>query len=338
MLKAVFENGTVNVVPQSRPVPAPGEALVRVVMAGICNTDVELHKGYYGFSGTPGHEFTGVVEAAPDAPELIGRRVTADINIAPNPDSRRGASGPGADIAQSRAPALLPARQAGHRHAPGRTVLGILGKDGAFASFLTIPLENLRFIPDGLPDEKAVFAEPLAAALEVAQQVLVKATDRVLVLGDGKLGILAALGLRLWNPGIVLAGRHPEKLAIAAAQGVTTALSRDVTGPFDLIIEATGRAEGIGQALDRVRPEGTIVLKTTVAGNASINLSRVVVDEITLLGSRCGDIDLALDHLARGLVDPSGLVEAVYPMERFPEAFERAMKPGARKVLLRMDG
>lgn len=336
MPRVLFENGTIGVVPQAKPVPAPGEALVRVVMAGICNTDVELFKGYYGFTGTPGHEFTGVVEAAPDAPVLIGKRVTADINIAP--PARASEPAPGGPDAQSGPSALPPARRTDHRHTPGRTVLGILGKEGAFASYLTIPQENLRFIPDGLPDEKAVFAEPLAAALEAAQQALIKATDRVLVLGDGKLGVLAALGLRLWNPGIVLAGRHPEKLAIAAAQGVRTALSKEVSGPFDLIVEATGRAEGIGQALDLIRPEGTIVLKTTVAGQSSINLSRVVVDEITLLGSRCGDIDLALDHLARGLVDPSGLVEAIYPLERFPEAFERAMRPGARKVLIRMDG
>lgn len=312
MLSVHFDKGTMALTERPVPQPGPEEALVRVLLAGICNTDIELLKGYMSFSGTPGHEFVGLVEHAPSAPWLEGRRVTADINAAPGAGD--------------------------HRHTPNRRTLGIHGWDGAFAHFLCAPVATLQTIPEGLPDEAAVFAEPLAAALEVGQQVHIRATDRVAVLGDGKLGLLAAMGLRHLCPGLVLSGRHPEKLALAEAHGVRTVLAADVRGPFDLVVEATGRPEGLQAALDLVRPEGTIVLKSTTEAKASLDVSRVVVQEITLVGSRCGNTALALDHLARGLVDPSGLVEAVYPLERFVEAFEQAARPGARKVLVRMDG
>jgi len=310
MLRVLFDQGTIALAERPVPRPGPDEALVRVLLAGICNTDLELLKGYMNFSGTPGHEFVGRVERAPSAPWLEGRRVTADINAAPGPGD--------------------------HRHAPERRTLGIHAWDGAFAEYLCAPTANLHPIPDGLPDESAVFAEPLAAALEVGQQVHIRATDRVAVLGDGKLGLLVALGLRHLCPGLVLSGRHPEKLALAQAHGVRTVLSGDIAGPFDLVVEATGRPEGIQAALDLVRPEGTIVLKSTTEARPSLDLSRVVVQEITLVGSRCGDTALALDQLARGLVDPTGLVEAVYPLESFVEAFQRAALPGARKVLVRV--
>lgn len=310
MLRVLFHHGSMTTGQTARPEPSGDEVLVRVLLAGICNTDIELLKGYMNFSGTPGHEFVGVVETAPSSPGLVGRRVVADINIAPGPGD--------------------------HRHAPDRTVLGILGKDGAFAEYLTVPAANCHVVPDTLSDEAAVFAEPLAAALEVGQQVHVRATDRVAVLGDGKLGLLAALGLRHLCPGLVLAGKHPEKLALAAAHGVTTAMSGDISGPFDLVVEATGSPAGLSQALDLVRPEGVIVLKSTTEADTCLNLSRVVVREITLVGSRCGDTALALDWLARGLVDPYGLIEATYPLERFEEAFAAASRPGAMKVLVRV--
>ena len=310
MLRVVFNKGAMALEPLQKPAAGQDDALIRVLLAGICNTDIELFKGYMNFSGTPGHEFVGVVEAAPARPKLVGKRVVADINI-----------GPG---------------QGDHRHAPGRKVLGILGTDGAFAHYLTIPAANCHVVPEGLADEVAVFAEPLAAALEVGQQVHIRGTDRVAVLGDGKLGILVALGLRHLCPGIVLAGKHPDKLAIAAGQGVRTTLAGKILGPFDLVVEATGSLQGIEMALDLVRPEGTIVLKSTTQAKASLDLARVVVQEITLVGSRCGDMALALDHLANGLVDPAGLIEAVYPFERFEEAFTAASRHGARKVLIRM--
>jgi threonine dehydrogenase-like Zn-dependent dehydrogenase len=310
MSRVVFTNGSISLEPQEKPVPVGDEALVRVLIAGICNTDIELLKGYMNFSGTPGHEFVGMVEAAPSTPSLVGKRVVADINIGQGPGD--------------------------HRHALDKKVLGIHDKDGAFAHYLTLPASNCHVVPDSLSDEAAVFAEPLAAALEVGQQVHILATDRVVVLGDGKLGILIALGLRHLCPGLVLVGKHADKLALAESQGIKTSLAGDISGPFDLVVEATGRPQGIQMALDLVRPEGVIVLKSTTEAEACLNLSRVVVQEITLVGSRCGNTALALDHLAKGLVDPTGLIEATFPLERFEEAFAVASRPGARKVLLRM--
>lgn len=310
MQRVVFTNGSIALLPQVKPVPKKDDALVRVLIAGICNTDIELLKGYMKFSGTPGHEFVGVVEAAPSAPGLVGKRVVGDINIGAVPGD--------------------------HRHNPDRKTLGIFDKDGAFAHYLTLPVFNCHVVPDALSDEAAVFTEPLAAALEVGQQVHILATDRMAVLGDGKLGTLVALGLRHLCPGLVLVGKHPEKLALAQSLGIKTSLAGEVSGPFDLVVEATGRPQGIRMALDIIRPEGVIVLKSTTEADACLNLSRVVVQEITLIGSRCGDTALALDHLAKGLVDPIGLIEATYPLERFQEAFAQASRPGARKVLVRM--
>lgn len=310
MKAARFSDGSLRLTDAPMPRPGPHEALIRVLMAGICNTDLELMKGYMNFSGIPGHEFVGLVESAPSRPELVGKRVAGDINIG---------SGPG-----------------DHRHAPDRTVLGILGKDGAFAQYLTLPVWNCHFVPDSVDDQTAVFAEPLAAAMEVGQQVHIRAGDRVAVLGDGKLGVLTALGLRHLCPGLVLAGKHPDKLAVAAAQGVRTVLTGEVSGPFDIVVEATGRPEGITSAMKLVRDEGTIVLKSTTEAASCLDISRIVVREITLVGSRCGDTALALDHLARGLVDPSGLVETVLPFDQVEKAFTLAARPGARKVLVRM--
>lgn len=311
MLSAVIKDRSITLERRNKPIAAPHEALIRVRMAGICNTDLELLKGYMNFSGIPGHEFVGLVEAAPSRPELVGRRVVGDINIGVGPGD--------------------------HRHAPDRTVLGILGKDGAFAQYLTLPVWNCHIVPDSVDDMAAVFAEPLAAALEVGQQVHIRASDRVAVLGDGKLGVLIALGLRHLCPGVVLMGKHPDKLAIAAEQGVRTALAGEVSGPFDVVAEATGRPDGIRAAMALVRDEGVIVLKSTTEAASCLDISRIVVREITLVGSRCGDTALALDHLAHGLVDPSGLVEAVLPFEKVEEAFTLAARPGARKVLVRMD-
>jgi len=310
MISVVIKAGAITLEQRDRPIPGPHEALIRVLMAGICNTDLELLKGYMNFSGIPGHEFVGLVESAPSRPELVGRRVVGDINIG---------SGPG-----------------DHRHAPDRTVLGILGKDGAFAQYVTLPVWNCHIVPDSVDDQTAVFAEPLAAALEVGQQVHIRAGDRVAVLGDGKLGLLIAFALRHLCPGLILVGKHPDKLTIAAAQGVRTVLAGEVSGPFDVVVEATGRPEGITSAMGLVRDEGTIVLKSTTEAASCLDISRIVVREITLVGSRCGDTALALDHLAHGLVDPSGLVEAVLPFEDVEEAFRLAARPGARKVLVRM--
>ncbi|MEF3696660.1 MDR/zinc-dependent alcohol dehydrogenase-like family protein [Desulfolutivibrio sp.] len=304
---------------REKPEPRPGQAVIRVTVAGICNTDVELAKGYMGFSGTPGHEFVGVVEAAPDAPQWIGRRVAADINW-------------GCGVC----PVCL---TTGSRHCPNRTTLGIAGWDGAFAQWLAAPVANLHAVPDSVSDREAVFAEPLAAALEVSQQVHLTAKTRLAVLGDGKLGILIACALRHVCPGIVLIGKHARKLEVAARQGVRARLLADQEERrerFDVVVEATGREDGLARAMDLVRPEGMIVAKTTVAGTAPLSLARLVVDEISLVGSRCGDIALALHYLKERLVDVTPLIEAEYDLEDFVEAFVRASRPGAGKILLRI--
>lgn len=304
---------------REKPRPGAGQVLIRVAVAGICNTDVELAKGYMGFSGIPGHEFVGVVEEAPDAPQWLGRRVTAEINW-----------GCGS------CPTCL---STDARHCPNRTTMGIAGWDGAFAQWLIAPLANLHAVPDTVPDREAVFAEPLAAALEVSQQVHLKAGTRLAVMGDGKLGILIACALRHVCPGVLLVGRHPHKLETAAAQGVAVRLADEQAARrerFDVVVEATGREDGLARAMDLVRPEGVIVAKTTVAETSRVNLARLVVDEISLVGSRCGDLSLALHYLKERLVDVTPLIEAEYDLEDFETAFVRASRPGARKILLRM--
>ncbi|MFW5499063.1 MULTISPECIES: MDR/zinc-dependent alcohol dehydrogenase-like family protein [unclassified Maridesulfovibrio] len=316
-----FENGKIDFVERDKPQLAPGEALLKVRLAGICNTDIELYKGYYGFAGVPGHEFVAEVEECPDRPELIGKRVVADINCP------------------------VGVFKGDHRHAPNRTVIGIVNHDGAFAEYLKAPAENLCVVADNVEDRAAVFAEPLAAGLEVSQQIHVTGDMRVMVLGDGKLGLLTALALKLYNPHVLLVGKHEDKLAIAANQGVKTYCINDPEeltalaekwDKFDLLVEATGSEKGINYALDFVRPEGTVVAKTTSHLPSSINLAKLVVDEISIVGSRCGDIGLAMNVLEQGMIDVSGLIEAEYDFADFNDAFERAMGKGALKVLVRM--
>ncbi|NDV21783.1 zinc-binding dehydrogenase [Desulfovibrio sp. JC022] len=316
-----FEDGKIDFVERDKPQLDEGEALLKVQLAGICNTDIELHKGYYGFAGVPGHEFVAEVEECPDRPELVGKRVVADINCPVGP------------------------YVGDRRHAAVRTVIGIVNHDGAFAEYLKVPAENLYVVADGVEDRAAVFAEPLAAGLEVSQQIHVTGDMRVMVLGDGKLGLLTALALKLYNPHVLLVGKHEDKLAIAAEQGVKThcindpeeltALAAD-WDKFDLVVEATGSEQGINYALDFVRPEGTVVAKTTSHLPSSINLAKLVVDEISIVGSRCGDIGLALNVLEQGMIDVSGLIEAEFDFTDFKQAFELAMSKGAKKVLVRM--
>jgi threonine dehydrogenase-like Zn-dependent dehydrogenase len=319
MRAVVFHGQSRCVTDREAPRAGAGQVLIRVELAGICNTDVELAKGYMGFSGIPGHEFVGVVEDAPDAPHWVGKRVVADINW-----------GCGA------CPVCLATDS---RHCPDRTTMGIAGWDGAFAQWLAAPVANLHAVPDAVPDREAVFAEPLAAALEVSQQVHLTARTRLAVLGDGKLGVLIACALRHACPGIVLIGKHARKLDTAARQGVRVRLLDEQLARrerFDVVVEATGREDGLARAMDMVRPEGIIVAKTTVAGTSPVNLARLVVDEISLVGSRCGDLSLALHYLKERLVDVAPLIEAEYGLEDFEAAFARASRPGARKVLLRV--
>jgi threonine dehydrogenase-like Zn-dependent dehydrogenase len=312
-----FENGTVSLA--EAPIPRrEDEALVRVTMAGICNTDLEIVRGYAEYSGTLGHEFVGVVERSPD-PAQIGRRVVGEIN-----------AGCGA---------CEGCRKGDPRHCPRRTVLGIRGREGAFAEFLSLPPRNLRFVPDNVPDRDAVFAEPLAAACEILDQVAIAPRDRVAVLGDGKLGQLIARVLHTTGCELTLIGKHAAKLELAARDGVQTRRREDVSRApedrYDVVVEATGSPAGLPFALDLVRARGTLVLKSTFQDNVSFNPSRIVVDEIHVLGSRCGRFEAALALLEAGRVRLAPLIAGEYPLAEGVAAMDAAARPGALKILLR---
>lgn len=298
------------------PEPRPGEALIRVRLAGICQTDINLTRGYKDFHGILGHEFVGEVVAAPAA-ELVGQRVVGDINLVCGQCSycRRGLS----------------------RHCAHRRILGLHGQDGCLAEYLTLPLANLHPVPANVPDAFAVFAEPLAAALEIAEQVQLRPDSRVLIIGDGKLGLLIALVLRLSGCDLHLVGRHPRKLDPVAARGVQTHLTEAFTAAdFDVVIEASGSPAGWQTALAAVRPRGIVVLKSTYPGTTPVDLSGLVVPEITVLGSRCGPMAPALRLLARRLVNPKKLISRIYPLAQAREAFEYAAQRGVLKVLVEM--
>ncbi len=320
MKAAVFDGNLRFVTDQPRPVPGKGEALLRVLMAGICNTDLEILKGYMGFQGVLGHEFVGVVEDAPGSEGLVGKRVVGEINL--------GCGRCGHCLGGLRT------------HCPERAVLGILGKDGAMAEYVTLPIKNLHKVPESVADEEAVFTEPLAAAFEVAEQVHIRPSGRVLVMGDGKLGLLVSLVLGLSQADVTLLGKHENKLGIARAQGVRTAVL-DTFKPergFDIVVEATGSAGGLEAALSFVRPRGTVVLKSTVSEGKAINLSPVVVSEITVVGSRCGPFAPALRALSRRLLDVEPLITGIYGFQRAREAFEKAGEKGRIKILLDFRG
>jgi alcohol dehydrogenase len=281
-----------------RPAPRSGFALVRVIASGICNTDLELRRGYHDFSGIPGHEFVGRVEG-PAGSRWLGKRVVGEINLACGRCDwcRRGLG----------------------RHCPRRTVLGIRNHPGAHAEYLTLPEGNLRLVPDAIGDEEAVFVEPLAAACEVLDQVEVGAKTKAAVLGAGKLGTLVAAVLREAGADVRLLGRS----------------SRARPASFDLVVEATGSPEGMPRALALVRPRGTIVWKTTHHGPARFDAASLVVNEVTVVGSRCGRFEPALDLLRRRRVDVAALVTAEYPLADAKRALAHAARRGARKVLLR---
>jgi threonine dehydrogenase-like Zn-dependent dehydrogenase len=307
-----------------RPTPdtPPGEALVRVRQAGICHTDLELVKGYLAFSGVPGHEFVGVVESvalpAAAAPRnLIGRRVAGEINAACG---------------------VCPTCRAGRpTHCPNRTTLGIDRRDGAFADYLALPIENLHPLPDVVTDDQAVFVEPLAAACEITQQLHIRPVDRVVVVGDGKLGLLCAQVLQLTGCHLVALGRHAGKLDVLARRGIRVATSPDdVERGADVVVEATGTPGGFATARALARPRGTIVLKSTYHGELAVNLTMVVVDEVSLVGSRCGPFEPAIRLLEQRLVDVESLIQARYPLDDGLAAFERAATKGTLKVMLEM--
>ena len=300
------------------PIPKPpqGEALVRVLCAGICNTDLELIKGYYPYTGIIGHEFVGVVEQGAD--HLINQRVVGEINAACGycRFCRRGQP----------------------THCENRTVLGIVNRHGAFAEYLSLPVKNLHLVPENVSTAAATFTEPIAAALEIQQQIQICKNDRVLVVGDGKLGQLIAQTLALTGCELLVIGRHQEKLVNLAARGIKTGLANSVTDKyFDISIDCTGNPEGFNIARRALRPRGTLILKSTYAGNLSLDASSLVVDEITLIGSRCGPFAPALELLATGKVEVQSLIHAYYPLSQGLEAFEKAKTKGVLKVLLEIN-
>jgi threonine dehydrogenase-like Zn-dependent dehydrogenase len=295
---------------QPDPVRRAGEAVVRVRLAGICRTDLEICRGYMGFRGTPGHEWVGHVVDADD-PTSIDQRVVGEINLACGR-------------------CAWCARGLG-RHCPTRRVTGIVDADGAFADLLVVPASVLHRVPDAVSDADAVFVEPLAAAFEILEQLGDVAGRRAVVLGDGKLGLLVAQVLVRAGADVTLAGRHADKLALAERLGVGTG---EPTPGADLVVDATGSAGGLAAALDLVRPRGTVVLKTTVGEEHRLDLAKAVIDEITVVGSRCGPFAPALAALAGGTVSVDPLVDRVFPLDEAVAAFERAATPGVLKVLI----
>jgi len=315
MRAIVFNNKLDYCEDKLKPAPAKNEALVKVRLAGVCATDLEITKGYMGFNGIPGHEFSGVVEECAEA-ALIGKRVTGEINI-------------GCNRCEWCAKGL-------QNHCPDRAVLGILNKDGAFADYVTLPVTNLHLIPDKISDEEAVFIEPLAAAFEILEQTDVTGKD-VCVIGDGRLGLLCAQVLALVNSRLTAVGRHAEKLAILDKLGIKTRVgAQGLQRTFDVVVDCTGAKDGLDTALSVVRPRGTIVLKTTVASKRDTDLNQVVIDEITITGSRCGPFAPAIDALEKGLVKIRPLIEKTFAIKDGVEAIGYAGKKGVLKVLIRM--
>lgn len=315
MLAVHLENGTVTLRDAAIPARPQKFALLRLIAGGICNTDLELQRGYYGFTGTPGHEFVAEVAAA-DTADLVGKRVVGEINLACETCEwcRKGLG----------------------RHCPSRTVLGIVRHPGAFEEFFTLPERNLHVLPDEMPLERALFAEPLAAACEILDQVSIPQGETVAVLGDGKLGLLIAMLLRAHGYNVQQFGRHRDKLRIAESGGVSTELAN---GPlpeaaYDWVVDATGSAEGLRAAVHMTRPRGTLILKSTVHGTVAIDTAPIIVNEITLVGSRCGRIEAALPLLEHGIIPVEKLIADRFPLSEAPRAFARAAERGVLKVLL----
>jgi alcohol dehydrogenase len=315
MLAVHLENGAVTI----RAVPVPprpeGFALLRLLAGGICNTDLELQRGYYGFAGTPGHEFVAeVVEA--DRRDLVGKRVAGEINLACTRCEwcRRGLG----------------------RHCPNRTVLGIVQHPGAFQEFFTLPECNLHVLPGDVPTGRAVFLEPLAAACEILDQVSIPTGERIAVLGDGKLGLLIAMVLNAHGYHVHQFGRHASKLAIAARVGVVTEMAAGALpiAAYDWVVDATGSPDGLRSAAAMTRPRGTVILKSTVHGMVAVDTAPIIVNELTLIGSRCGRFEAALPLLGHPLVRLEEMIADRFPLAEAPEAFARAAEEGVLKVLL----
>ncbi len=312
MIEVHLENGEVEVRKAPLPRVAKGFARIRLLAAGICSTDLELQRGYYGFAGTPGHEFVGELED--------GTRVAGEINLACGHCE-------------------WCARRLG-RHCPHRTVLGIVKHPGAFREYLTLPVKNLHPVPKPTLTEHAIFIEPVAAACEILDQVKIPRATPVAVLGDGKLGLLIAQVLQAHGAKVLLLGRHREKMRLVEWCGVTTELFSELPkgALFPIVVDATGSAEGLRAAIAMSQPRGTVVMKSTVHGLVAIDTAPAIVNEITLVGSRCGRFEPAMKMLAQGKVRVGNLISEEFPLDRAPEAFARAATKGVLKVLLRPPG
>ncbi len=291
----------------------PGEATVRVLMAGICGTDLQLLEGYADFAGIPGHEFAGVVEHVSDSRDRgwIGKRVVGEINV-------------GCGVCDM-------CRLGVKEHCPSRTVTGIRGRAGAFADYLSLPTTNLHLVPDAVDNETAVFVEPVAAACRILEQVSLTRGSRVAVMGDGRMGLIVGQVLRTVSDDVTVIGRHPQKLDVARTLGLQTARLDQIAGRFEVVVDATGRADGLQNALGLVQPRGTVVLKTTAHGEAPLTMWPAVVNEVTLIGSRCGPFAPAIAHLAGGTVQVRPLIARVTSLDDYASAFATAR--AALKVL-----
>jgi threonine dehydrogenase-like Zn-dependent dehydrogenase len=315
-MEALYWDGRDLTIQTSYPIPQGDDqtALVKVHLAGICSTDLQIFKGYMQFRGVPGHEFVGSVSAGPS--RWRGKRVVGEINF-------------GCGQCDS-------CRRELARHCSSRRVMGIADADGAFTEYLAVPIANLHLVPGNVSDEEAVFTEPLAAAFEILEQAQFDPGDEVLVLGDGKLGNLCAQVLRLTGAKITAVGKHAEKLSLIKKSGVRTVLLDDWQPRlFDIVVEATGSAQGLQLALSCVRPRGRLVLKSTIAGDHQLCLAPIVINEITVIGSRCGPFPDALKALAEKSVSVAPLIETGFPLTQALAAVHHAGRPGARKVLLR---
>ena len=304
-----------------KPTPKENEALIKVKLVGICNTDYEITKGYMGYNGILGHEFVGVVEEINgEDKSLLGKRVVGEINL-------------GCKNCDYCAKGL-------ERHCPNRQTLGIFNKDGCFADYVTLPLSNLLEVSEKINNETAVFVEPLAAALEILEQLHIKPYEKVCVLGDGKLGLITALALNASNVDVTLVGKHQNKLDIAKEQNVKTVLlenlKQDDNKSFDVVVEATGRVSGFETSLSLVKPRGVLVLKSTIATGKELNLAPIVIDEITVLGSRCGQFAPALRLMEKNVIDFSKLVSAKLSFDDAILGFEKNKEKNTIKILLEM--
>ncbi len=304
-----------------KPVPQKGEALIRVTLGGICNTDYEITKGYMGYVGILGHEFVGVVEEVNgEDKSLVGKRVVAEISY--------GCDDPSCEWCAKK----------NYRHCPNRHTLGIWEKDGCFAEYMTMPTNVLFEVPDNVLDEQAVFVEPLAAACEITEQLHIEPTAKVLVLGDGKLGLTTALTLQAQNFDVLLVGKHQNKLDIAKEQGVKTQLLNTFTPQkiYDVVVEATGTASGFETSMALTKPRGVLVLKSTVASGKELNLAPIVIDEITVLGSRCGQFAPALRLLKNNRINFKPFITKTYSIDDALEAFEANKSKESIKILIKM--